>query len=694
MKHLKLYLIILTALIISGLYFFINPYRSFSYDYDLKLGEIAEKDIIAPFDFYVQKSPETLKIERELAADKVKPIFKVSESLKFNAQKNLDFFFQQFSENDPAKIKKILSKKGYNFEIKFIRYLSNLKIRQDLYNILSENFTKIFDIGIYPNDYKYQTIKVAKFNRIIPYKLGRLYSLDEAKEKLTLLSSKKIEDEIIKKIADQILIENIIVDQEITKLEKQKAEDKVQTRIGKVQKNEKIIGKNQKVTSLEILKLKSLKQAAIDYHSNKPDDLGVLPFLGVFVLSFFILFLFKYILEMFFESRYSSTQRFIVILSSLLFTIMVTILFNYILVVPSLLIPFSFSVLLIAVIFNPLIGILYNFINLILVALFLHWSIINPVILSLGTLGGIIALKKIKNTQQYYPQTLYLIASFFIAITATSLIRMDSITLYGKHILWGIGSCLISIIAFAIITPLIEKKLNLATKQILLELLNFENPLMQKLSKLAPGTYHHSIIVGNLAESAAEAIGANHLLARVGSYYHDIGKIENPNLFIENNSESTELHDKLMANESSRVIRDHINDGLSLAKKYNLPQPVIQIIRQHHGKGKIKYFYDKAQKTEIEINDEDFHYNGPKPQIKEAAIVMIADIVESTTKSLDDVTEDSIKGVLDRTVSNLIEEEQLNECPITIKELEIIKSYMLPILLGVYRKRLEYPERK
>jgi hypothetical protein len=258
--------------------------------------------------------------------------------------------------------------------------------------------------------------------------------------------------------------------------------------------------------------------------------------------------------------------------------------------------------------------------------------------------------------------------------------------------LWGLLSIIISAIGLMIFVPIIEKKLNMATKGVLLELLDFNNPLLKKLSVVVPGTYHHSLIVGNLAESAAEAIGANYLLARVGSYYHDIGKMENPQIFIENNADSNEYHDKMLANESAVLIKKHINDGVSMAKKYNLPKKVIDIIRQHHGTGKIKYFFNKAREMELDIDESQFEYQGPKPQTKEAAIVMIADIVESTTKSLNDFSEDKIKQVLDDTVSRLIQEEQLDEAPLTIKELKIIKKNMLPILLGVYRKRLEYPE--
>ncbi len=661
----------------------------------MKLGEIAEKDINAPFDFYVYKTKETLKAEQTAAAAKVQPIYKVSENLKFNAQKNLDFVFQHFVLNDGSDIQKTnrkLRQNGYELSIENIKFLMNDSKRVRIYNFLSENITKIFTIGIYSDSYRYQEIKISKSNRIVNYGLNRLYSLEEAKNKLVSWHTTQDEKLLIHELADIILIENIIIDQDMTEVEKGKAKEKVLLTLGKVQKNERIIGKNQKVTSIELLKLQSLLKTQKGHHPIKNNFQLILSSLGIFLLSILILILFDYILVLFFPSNFSSIPRTIIVLSSIIISIILTIFINNLLVIPSLIIPFSLSVLLIALVFNPHIGILFNFITLIFVSLFLNWSFTNPMILSLTTLGGIIAIKHMKKKQEFYPITIYLLISFFVVNTAVSLIKFESLTIYFWHLLWGIISCVTSVVGLIILTPFVERKLNLATKQILLELLDFDNELLKKMATVAPGTYHHSLIVGNLAESAAEAIGANHLLARVGSYYHDIGKLENPQFFIENNPESSDLHDKMMATENALLIKNHINDGLALARKHNLPKSVIEIIQQHHGIGQIKYFYNKAVETNLDFDEEQFHYSGPKPLTKEASIVMIADIVESTTKSLDDFSDKRIKKVLDDTIHNLINEGQLDESPLTLKELEKIKTYMLPILMGVYRKRLEYPE--
>lgn len=691
----KVLLIIVTSAIIALIHFFVSPYRFFSYDYDLKLGEIAEQDIIASFDFYIYKNTETLATEQDKAAAKVQPIYKVSENLKFNAQKNLDFIIQHFvltNDTDAESIKDKLQQNGYNLSLKIIEKLMNSSHRLRIYNYFTEELNTIFNIGIYPDNYYYQKIKIAKINRITEYDLKRLYSLEEAKNKLISKTGSELDKEIVTELANIILIENIVVDNEMTELEKQKTREKVPLTIGKVQKNEMIIGKNQKVTAIELLKLNSLVRAQKEHHTSNEDMELILSSLGVFLVSVFILISFFYILLLFYPPNLSSNPRLIVLLSSIIVSILLTIFVNNILKIPSLLIPYSFTVMLIAIIFSPHVGIIYNFIIVMFVTLFLNWSFFNPFIMCLATLGGIIAIKSMKKRLEYYPLLLYLVLSYFVMITATALVKNENIIIYLWHILYIVISIVISVLGLILITPVVERRLNMATKQILLELLDFDNPLLKKMSLVTPGTYHHSLIVGNLAESAAEGVGANHLLARVGSYYHDIGKLDNPHFFIENNLDATVLHDEMLANESAMIIKNHISKGIALAKKSRLPKPVIEILQQHHGTSLIRYFYNKAQETNLDINDEQFHYNGPKPQTKEAAIVMIADIVESTSKSLADFSEDVIQNVLDNTINYLITEGQLDETPLTLRELDTIKKYMLPILMGVYRKRLEYPE--
>ncbi|RLC51757.1 MAG: hypothetical protein DRZ79_02290 [Candidatus Cloacimonadota bacterium] len=692
MNKNKFLLIIAAELLVALIYYIICPYRT-NLKYNLTLGQIAERDIIAPFDFLVYKSPDVLKSERETAASKVEPVYKVSENLKFNALKNLDFIFQYFSKGitEVKILSNQLSKNGYQLSENNIKFLMKSKNRQKIYNYLIEKLDSIFNVGIYSANIQSKKIRISRGEKIKKYPLSRLYSLEEARDALVSGVNSQREKECVKELANIILIENIVPDVERTKIEKQKARESVSATIGKVLKNEKIISKNQKVTTNELLKLRSLQTAEAEQKKAKSIPELLLSSFGIFLLSLILFFSFYYILLLFFPANYTSYPNLFVILSSFLASIFFTIfpnLFN----VPSLIIPFAMPVILVAFVFNPHIGLFFNFFNLIFVSHFLNWNFINPAILSIATIGGIIALKQMKKKVSYTLLTFYLFIPFLLINISISLIKFDDISIFLRHLLFGSISIVLTIIGLRIVVPFVERKLNMATKQILLELLDFDNPLLKKISSLATGTYHHSLIVGNLSESAAEAIGANYLLARVGSYYHDIGKIENPKFFIENNPNSSELHEDLLANESALIIKKHVSEGIRLGKKYKLPQQVIDIIRQHHGTSAIKYFLNKAKKTNLKIDDfkEQFYYDGPKPQTKEAAIVMIADIIESTTKSKNEHSEEIIKKIFDDTIEELIKDGQLDDAPLTLKELKIIKETMFPIIMGVYRKRIDY----
>jgi len=256
-------------------------------------------------------------------------------------------------------------------------------------------------------------------------------------------------------------------------------------------------------------------------------------------------------------------------------------------------------------------------------------------------------------------------------------------------ILGGIGVTTI----VSLLLPILEHLFKVTTDISLLELLDLDQPLMKALMVSAPGTYHHSVIVGNLVESAAEVVGANPLLARVSAYYHDIGKIKMPEYFIENQSGSVSKHDKLTPHMSSMIIVNHVKEGVELARQYKLPEPIIDIIEQHHGNMLVSYFYQKAkdQKDDITPIEEDYKYHGPKPQTRVAALVMMADAVEAASRVLTDPTPARITSLVDRIINHVFLDGQLDECELTLKDIFEIKKRFTYILTGILHKRVDYP---
>jgi cyclic-di-AMP phosphodiesterase PgpH len=244
--------------------------------------------------------------------------------------------------------------------------------------------------------------------------------------------------------------------------------------------------------------------------------------------------------------------------------------------------------------------------------------------------------------------------------------------------------------------PVIEFFFNYTTDIKLLELANLNSPLLRDLMVRAPGTYHHSVVVGNLVETAAEAVNANPLLARVAAYYHDIGKASKPLYFIENKGNEDNRHDKLSPSMSALILFSHIKEGVELAREKHLGQPIIDIIRQHHGNGLIKFFYDKA-KTQAEatgqiVEEKDFRYPAPKPQTREAGIVMLADCVEAASRTLINPTPDRIQGMVQKIINGIFIDGQLDECELTLKNLHEIARSFNRVLNGIFHHRVEYPD--
>lgn len=256
-----------------------------------------------------------------------------------------------------------------------------------------------------------------------------------------------------------------------------------------------------------------------------------------------------------------------------------------------------------------------------------------------------------------------------------------------------LGGFLASIFVL-VATPIIESLLDYTTDIKLLELGNLNHPLLKELIVRAPGTYHHSHIVGILAEAAAEAIGANHLLARVAAYYHDIGKIRKPNYFVENTQGTENRHDSLSPHMSSLVVASHVKEGIALAKEHKLPKRIIDMIPQHHGTKQIGIFYEKAKEAADpdlhNIEEKDFRYPGPKPQSREAGILMLADGTEAAVRALKEKTSARIQQTVEKIIDGSFAEAQLDECDLTLRDLHEIAKAFTRILTGMYHQRIEY----
>ncbi|MEW6637470.1 MAG: HDIG domain-containing metalloprotein, partial [Actinomycetota bacterium] len=315
--------------------------------------------------------------------------------------------------------------------------------------------------------------------------------------------------------------------------------------------------------------------------------------------------------------------------------------------------------------------------------------------LLLGSGFAIYTVIRVGSRQRLLKAGLFVAAVMSVLTFAVSLIGGAPLTDSLRIGALGLANGLLSLGLAMVLLPFLEDAFNILTPMKLLELSNPSNPLLHKLLQKAPGTFAHSMQVGNLAENAAERIGANALLARVGAYYHDIGKMEHPAYYIENQIARVNPHANLSPTLSAKIIKRHVKDGLEIGRAWGLPQEILDIIAQHHGTTRIEYFYRKALEESVdgtEVNEADFRYNTGLPRSKEAGIMMLADSVEATVKALSKPTPKRIEDVVRETIKRKMEDGQFDECELTMREIHQVGDAIREALIGFLGPRIEYPD--
>jgi hypothetical protein len=355
--------------------------------------------------------------------------------------------------------------------------------------------------------------------------------------------------------------------------------------------------------------------------------------------------------------------------------------------------PVSLGAMLVCLLFDFHLALVFSFVVSILLGILFQGDPFMPVYYFLGSIVAALSVIHCKK------RTAVLRAGALTGlVNIVSIVAID--TYKGEIMIRGsydvtagfLGALVVSMIV-SVSLPFFEALFDIATDIKLLELLEPNQPLLKELVYKSPGTYHHSIVIGNLAETAAESIGENPLLARVGAYYHDVGKIRKPEYFIENQRVSENKHDRLMPSMSSLIIASHVKDGVEVAREHRLPSAVIDIIQQHHGTSLITYFYQKAKELQplINVAEGDYRYPGPRPRTKIAAIVMLSDSVEAASRTLDDPTPQRIQALTNSVITRIFMDDQLVKCDLTLKDLRDISRSFNLILTGIYHHRIDYP---
>ena len=357
-------------------------------------------------------------------------------------------------------------------------------------------------------------------------------------------------------------------------------------------------------------------------------------------------------------------------------------------------IPIAAGAMLITLIFDFHLAISFSFVMSLLAGIWMH-SPHFAVYTFVGNLTAEFAVLRCRRRSTLIRAGLYVCAANLLTVMIILLLKGQFLSEQAvSSLLFSIfsGVCVIAIVTSVL--PVIEYSFQLRTDISLVELLDHDQELLRMLMLNAPGTYHHSVIVGNLAEAAAEAIGVNPLMARVTAYYHDIGKAKMPEYFVENQAGAVSKHEKLTPHMSSIILISHVKEGLELARQHKLPKPVLDVIQQHHGTSLMTYFYQKAleQAGGTPPNHEEFRYPGPRPQTRIAALVMMADAVEAATRSLAEATPARIEALVEKIINNIFLDGQIDECELTLKDLSKIKDSFIHVLLSIFHRRIQYPD--
>ena len=666
------FLFILVLFVIT-LYFV--PREHFTMIREIQVGKISPVEITSPVDFKIYKTPEELQKERDKVLSELPAYFIFDSSAVESVKTSLDLiskngtFRDGLSEN---RWKWILELSG-NYVLDFVKR-----------GVLSDkHFLKV--IGV-------RKVAIVRGTRTTVFPIEEVKDRNEVLKELNKIAVQTFENpaerKIFLNISSRILFPSLKYDENLTNKVKNEALAKISPVKVEVKKGEKIIGKHELITPQTYEELQVLKEKMKSYHGTSARwiaDLFIL--VAIFLLG-----------TIYFRDRIQKNpdwRELIVIgVSALIVLIGAYLVRNIHASYFITLIPFYSILLNVALGFEP--SLFYTMLLSIILALYFPFNSFGIFLYNLF-LGwtSIFTTKSFRSRFQIY----YVIVTLFVVSFITSIFIE---LMYGNRvhnvpalIQAALFSAFLSGVFVVGILPLYERVFRVATDFFLLELSNLNNPLLRELSEKASGTFNHSINVGNLCDAAARAIGANSLLARVGAYYHDIGKVKKPQYFIENQIGMENPHDKLSPRMSALIIISHVKDGVELAEQYGLPNEIIRIIKTHHGTSLLVPFYVKAKQMEGEgVKEEDFRYPGPKPSTKEEAICMIADSVEAAVRSLKNPTAKTLKETIHEIIRAKLEDGQLDEADITRKDLDKIAEAIYPILLSQFHPRIEYPKEK
>lgn len=667
----KIFLVLLTVFLI--VYFFPKGYK-FKYDID-KNTPWSYDNLYAPFDYSILKSDEELKAERKEIKDNHSPYYNynaaIYERIKSDFEKNVEKKFTQDSL--------------YSIE------------EEELQKYLNSLFEKLYEYGLRIDEDRYPEDKVVLLKEGAQVKEILLSAISK-QENLKSFVNEAVNESQFQAYKDEITTlffkhaeVNVFFNEELTQKSLEQSLSNISSARGTVKKGSKVISKGEIVDDDKYQKLISLRK---EYESQDWDDTSFNTVIVGYVLlvSLALLMLLLFI-KKYREDIYEDNNKVTFIFFNVLFVIGLSLLVlhfeqDYIYLVPICILPLTIKAF-----FDPRLGLFTHVITVLILGFIVPNSFEYMFLQIIAGIVTILTVSELYKRANLFISVFQITLVYVFSYLAFNLIQEGSIyeidiNMFLLFLLSGVGLLFVQPLIYSY-----EKVFGLISDLSLLELSDTNSKLLKELAENAPGTFHHSLNVANLAEACASEIGANTLLVRVGGLYHDIGKMKQPTYFTENQKTSVSPHDDIEPVESASIIIDHRAIGIEIAKKNNLPDRIIDFIRTHHGTSLVFFFYKKQSEIDgDEVDESKFRYPGPKPFNKETAILMMCDSVEAASKSLKEPNTKIINNFVEKIIDKQVEERQFLNADITFREIEQIKKILKGKLKNIYHLRVEYPE--
>lgn len=669
-----------------------------------EVGSVASDNVIAPFAFKVLKTPDELARERDALVRAAEPIFVYVPAALDSARNQLGDLADAIEASsrvstDPAvvlaSIQRAALTRGMTMTPQEAQYLANPGRRGAMFANVSRTFERWLGTGVtssgaldnvrgnivlrqHGEDRRVPADSVLTFNMLV----SRAVLLEPDPGSV-------VGRELYRRLVGALFHPTIALDRAATEVRRQELSRSVSTTKFEVLAGEKIVGANEVVGREEHEKLRALHDAV---DGTRGSERGARRVVGAILFNALIIGLLGLSLLLFRPQVYRTWRRLLMFAIGVVVVTLGAFLVAQARPVRPELVPVALAVVVISALFDQRIAMITAMVLAILVGFQSVFRGTNALFVNL--VGGAVAAFSVRAINRRN-QSYYWIVSIAAGYCITALAIGLALDLPTRELLTSVAfgglNALVSVLLALLLLPMAESFTGIETDLTLLEWSDLNRPLMQRLSLEAPGTYAHTIAIANLADAACRAIGANGLLARVGAYYHDIGKLAKPQYFVENQPKGRNPHDKLKPGTSAQIIRNHVRDGLELAEEYRLPKALRAFITEHHGTGSITYFLEKARERDGTANSSEYAYPGPLPQSAETAVVMLADGIEASVRVLGEPTTDRIREVVEHIVRQRMEQGQLRDAPLTLRQIDMIKEEFTRVLAGMYHNRVEYP---